>query len=120
MRIKRGKIAHKRRKGILKRAKGFRLGRKNKIKLAKEATTKAGQKAYIGRKQKKRNFRRLWQIKINAGARLHEITYSRFMNGLKKAKVGLDRKILAELAENNPKVFEKIVETAKKALKNGK
>ncbi len=113
MRVKRGTTHVKRRKVILKKTKGFKWGRKNLLKLAKNASTKAGAHAYRDRKVKKRTARQLWQIKINAAARQHETTYGKFMDGLKKAKIELDRKILADLAENNPKVFEAIVKLLK-------
>lgn len=113
-RVKRGKAAHKRRKKILKQAKGFKWGRKTKYKAAKEALQHAWSHAYKDRKRKKRDFRRLWQLKINAAARQEGLTYSKFIALLKKSKIDLDRKILADLAENNPEVFKKIVEKVKK------
>ena len=112
-RVKRGVMAHKRRKKIIKQAKGFKWGRKSKYKLAKDALKHAWVHAYVDRKKKKRDFRRLWQIKINAACRAQGLTYSRFINKLKKAKIEIDRKILAHLAENQPEVFEKIVEKIK-------
>jgi large subunit ribosomal protein L20 len=112
-RVKRGTIAHKRRKKILKQAKGFKWGRKSKYKLAKDALKHAWAHAYKDRKRKKRDFRRLWQIKINAASREQGLTYSQFINKLKKAKIEIDRKILAHLAEKQPEVFEKIVEKIK-------
>lgn len=117
-RVKRGKTHLKKRKKLLKAVKGYKWGRKKTIKLARPAMLKAGAYAYRDRKNKKRDFRRLWQIKINAAVREHDLTYSKFINLLKKNKIELDRKILADLAENNPKVFEKIVKEAQKA--NGK
>lgn len=113
-RVKRGTIAHKRRKKILKQAKGFKWGRKSKYKLAKDALKHAWVHAYHDRKRKKRDFRRLWQIKINAAVREQGITYSQFIDKLKKAKIEIDRKILAQLAEKQPAVFGKIIEKAKK------
>ena len=113
MRVKRGTTHVKRRKAILKKTKGFKWGRKNLLKLAKNAATKAGAHAYRDRKVKKRTARQLWQIKINAAARQHDTTYGKFIDGLKKAKIELDRKVLADLAENNPKVFEAIVKLIK-------
>ena len=113
-RVKRGTQHTKRRRNTLVKAKGFKWGRKKLIKLAKTAVTKAGAHAYRDRKVKKRVNRSLWQLKINAAARLNETTYSRLMNGLKKNKIEIDRKILAHLAEHNPKVFTEIV---KKAIK---
>ncbi|PJE60007.1 MAG: 50S ribosomal protein L20 [Candidatus Portnoybacteria bacterium CG10_big_fil_rev_8_21_14_0_10_44_7] len=115
-RVKRGVQAKKRKKAIFRATKGFRWGRKNKIKQAKDALRHALAYSYRDRRNKKRDFRRLWQIKINAGARVQGLTYSKFINGLKKAKIELDRKILADLAQNNPAVFAQIVEM----VKNGK
>ena len=89
-------------------------GRKNQIKKAKEAATKAGAHAYADRKKKKRNFKALWQIKINAFVREYELSYSRFIDALKKNQIELDRKVLADLAENNKKVLAKIIEAIKK------
>jgi large subunit ribosomal protein L20 len=113
VRIKRGKQARKHRKHLLKEAKGFRWGRKNKYKLAKDALHHAWEYSYRDRKVRKRDKRQLWQIKINAATRSHGIPYSRFINALKKNKIELDRKILADLAENNPEMFKKIVEKIK-------
>lgn len=113
-RIKRGTTAHKRRKKILKQAKGFKWGRKSKFRLAKEALMHAWSHAYKDRKRKKRDFRRLWQIKINAACRQRGLSYSKFINGLKRANIELDRKILAHLAEKHPEVFDKIFEAIKK------
>jgi large subunit ribosomal protein L20 len=113
-RVKKGTVRTKKRAKLLKQTKGFKWGRKNLTKLAKTATTKAGAHAYVGRKEKKRDTRALWQIKINAAAREHGLSYSRFINALKKAHIELDRKILADLAVNNKKVFKEIVETIKK------
>jgi large subunit ribosomal protein L20 len=110
VRVKRGKIHIKKRRKLLKRVKGYRWGRKNLIKLAKVAALKAGVHAYRDRKRKKREFRRLWQIKINAACRKLGLTYSKFIHLLKEAKIEIDRKILALLAEKYPEVFKKIVE----------
>jgi len=112
-RVKRGTMANKRRKNIIKQAKGFKWGRKSKYKLAKDALKHAWTYAYRDRKVKKRDFRRLWNIKINAATRKKDITYSQFINKLKKAKIELDRKILAHLAEKKPEIFDKIVEKVK-------
>ena len=112
-RVKRGTTAHKKREKLLKLTKGFRWGRKSKERAAKEALLHALPRAFKGRKEKKRNFRQLWQVQINAGAREHGLSYSKLIAGLKKNKILLDRKILAELAKNEPKVFEKIVEKVK-------
>jgi large subunit ribosomal protein L20 len=114
-RVKRGIIAHKKRKKILHYTKGFKWGRKSKERAAKEALLHAWPKAFRGRKEKKRNFRRLWQVQINAAVRPLGLTYSRFIAGLKKQNIILDRKILANLAQNEPAVFEKIVEKVKSA-----
>ncbi len=112
-RVKRGTQHTKRRKNLLLRVKGFKWGRKSKIRLARPAMLKAGKYAYRDRKNKKRTFRRLWNLKINASARLNGTTYSRLINALKKTNIELDRKILADIAENHPKVFTKIVEETK-------
>ncbi|MBU1289782.1 50S ribosomal protein L20 [Patescibacteria group bacterium] len=112
-RVKRGIMANKRRKNILKLAKGFKWGRNVKYKLAKDALKHAWTYAYRDRKVRKRDFRRLWQIKINAAVRQQGVTYSRFIEILKKAKIELDRKILANLAEKKPTIFAKIVEKIK-------
>ena len=113
VRVKRGTTAHKRRKNILKHAKGFKWGRKSKYKAAKDALAHAWSYAYRDRRTKKRNFRRLWQVQINAACREQGISYSKFIAGLKKNKIELDRKILSELAKKNPEVFKKIVEKVK-------
>ncbi|MBI2058014.1 MAG: 50S ribosomal protein L20 [Candidatus Yanofskybacteria bacterium] len=112
-RVKRGKTANKRRKNLLKHAKGFMWTRSTKYRQAKEALLHAWSFQFADRKKKKSNFRRLWQIKINAGAKENGISYSRLINRLKKAKIELDRKMLADLAHHEPEVFKKIVETAK-------
>ena len=109
MRVKRGTTHVKRRKNILKKTKGYRWGRKKKIKLAKEAILHAGAHAYRDRRRKKREFRNLWTIKINAAVRQHDLTYSKFIKILKDAKVELDRKVLADMAEHDPKVFEALI-----------
>ncbi len=113
VRVKRGKIAHKRRKHLLKYAKGFSWGRKAKYRAAKEALLHARSYSYRDRRVKKRDFRKLWQTKINSACRQAGISYSRFIAGLKKNKIELDRKILATLAQNHPKIFGKIVEKVK-------
>ncbi len=112
-RVKRGTTANKRRKKVLKQTKGFRWGRKSKFRLAKEALAHALTYAYRDRKVKKREFRRLWQIQINASCRQMGISYSKFINGLKKNKIELDRKILADLGRNKPEIFKKIIEKSK-------
>jgi len=113
VRVKRGKIAHKRRKKILKQTKGFRWGRKSKYRLAKEALYHALKYSYRDRRVKKRNFRRLWQTKINAAVRNYGLSYSKFIHNLKGKNIEIDRKILAELAENHPEIFKKIVKKVK-------
>ncbi|MBI2049953.1 MAG: 50S ribosomal protein L20 [Candidatus Staskawiczbacteria bacterium] len=113
-RIKRGKSAHKRRKALLKHAKGFKWGRKSKYKLAKDALRHAWTYSYRDRKVKKRDFRRLWQVQINALARQMGINYSGLIHKLKDKKIELDRKILSTLAKEHPDIFKKIVEEAKK------
>ena len=113
VRVKRGKVAHKRRKRVLKHTKGFRWGRKSKYKAAKEALMHAWRYAYRDRRAKKRDFRRLWQIKINAICRENGISYSRFINALKKSNIIIDRKILADLAQNHPEIFKNILEEVK-------
>lgn len=112
-RVKRGVAANKRRKKILKQTKGFKWGRKNKYRLAKDALRHALMRAYQDRKRKKRDFRQLWQIKINAAARKNGLSYSRLINQLKKAKIEINRKILAQLAEKQPEVFKQILEKIK-------
>lgn len=112
-RVKRGTIAHKRRKNVLSQTKGYKWGRKTKYKLAKDALKHALTYAYRDRKARKRDFRRLWQLKINAGARQNGLTYSQFIDKLKKANVEIDRKILAQLAEKNPEAFAQIIEKVK-------
>ena len=113
-RVKRGVIAHKRREKLLKHAKGFMWGRKSKERLAREALLHAWSNKFAGRKLKKRDMRSLWQIKINAGVREHGLNYSRFIHKLKTKNIQLDRKILADLAENYPAVFKKVVEATAK------
>ena len=113
VRIKKSKAAHKRRKNLLKHAKGFRWGRKSKYKAAKEALMHAWTYSYRDRRTKKREFRKLWQTRINAFSRELGVPYSRFIHGLKKKGIEIDRKILSDLAENNPKIFEKIIEKVK-------
>ncbi|MBI3932448.1 MAG: 50S ribosomal protein L20 [Acidobacteria bacterium] len=114
-RVKRGSKRRERRKKLLGLAKGYFLNKGKLYKFAKEAVDRAGNFAYAGRKRKKRDFRRLWVIRINAAARLHDISYSRFMAGLKRAGVDLDRKSLAEIAARDPQAFSKLVESARAA-----
>jgi large subunit ribosomal protein L20 len=113
-RVKRGTTTHKRHKKIIDQAKGFRGRAKSCFRIAIRRLQKAWEYAYIGRKIKKRDFRSLWIQRINAGARMHGMKYSTFMNALKKAGILLDRKILADLALNNEKEFAQIVDQAKK------
>lgn len=110
MRTKTGYTRRRRHKKVLKRTKGFWMTRGRLYKVSKEADLHAGQYAFIGRKLRKRNWRRLWIIRINAALRSEKISYSQFISGLKKAKIKLNRKILADLVVNEPKVFKKIVE----------
>jgi len=112
-RVKRGTIANKRRAKILKYTKGFRWGRKSKERAAKEALLHAWTHAFRGRKERKRDFRSLWNVKINAAARLNGMKYNQLINLMQKKNVKLDRKILADLAENEPKVFAKVLEAVK-------
>jgi large subunit ribosomal protein L20 len=114
VRVKTGKISHKRREKLLKYTKGFRWGRKSRLRAAKEAILHAWSHAYRDRKRKKREFRRLWQIQINAACREQGLSYSEFIHGLKEKKIELDRKILAQLAQNHLEIFKKIVEEVKK------
>ena len=104
------------RKKLLKAAKGHYGRRNNAIKTARQSVEKAGQYAYIGRKQRKRDFRSLWIARINAATRANGLTYSQFMNGLKKAAIELDRKVLADMAVNDAEGFTVLVEQSKKAL----
>lgn len=115
-RVKRGVTAHARHKKVLALAKGFRGRRGNVFRVAKQAVMKAGQYAYRDRRAKKREFRRLWIARINAGSRALGLTYSKFVAGLKKAKIDLDRKVLADLAVNDPAAFGSIVEKVKAQL----
>ncbi|TNC82733.1 MAG: 50S ribosomal protein L20 [Oleiphilus sp.] len=115
-RVKRGVTAHRRHKKVLKQAKGYYGARSRVYRVAKQAVIKAGQYAYRDRKQRKRQFRQLWIARINAGARINGLSYSRMIAGLKKANVEIDRKVLADLAMNDAPVFAAIVEKAKAAL----
>ncbi|MDO8557095.1 MAG: 50S ribosomal protein L20 [Candidatus Jorgensenbacteria bacterium] len=112
-RVKRGTTANKRREKVLKLTKGFKWGRKSKERAAKEGLLHALPRMFKGRKEKKRDYRRLWNVKINAGSREAGTKYSTLINALHKKKVRLDRKILADLAEHEPEVFKKIVEFVK-------
>ena len=115
-RVKRGVQAHARHKKVLKQAKGYYGARSKVYRVAKQAVIKAGQYAYRDRRQKKRQFRALWIQRINAAARLCGLSYSRLMNGLHKAGIDVDRKMLADLAVHDLPAFEKIAEQAKFAL----
>ncbi|MGH8029933.1 MAG: 50S ribosomal protein L20 [Arenimonas sp.] len=115
-RVKKGVVARRKHKKVLSRAKGYYNARRKVFRVAKAAVTKAGQYAYIGRKQKKRQFRSLWIVRINAAARLHGLSYSRFINGLLKANITMDRKSLADIAIHDPAAFGAIAEQAKRAL----
>ena len=112
-RVKRGVTSHARHKKVLEEAKGYRGRRKNTIKVARQAVEKAGQYAYRDRKARKRNFRALWIQRINAAARAEGLTYGRFINGLGKAGIEVDRKVLADLAVREPEAFKALVEAAK-------
>ncbi len=115
-RVKRGVVAHRRHKKVLKLAKGYYGARSRVFRVAKQAVTKAGQYAYRDRRQKKRVFRALWITRINAQARVNEITYSRLIAGLKKAEIEIDRRVLADLAVHDKAAFAAVVEQAKAAL----
>jgi large subunit ribosomal protein L20 len=115
-RVKRGVIARKRHKKVLKQAKGYYGARRKVFRVAKQAVTKAGQYAYRDRRQRKRQFRRLWIARINAAARLNGLTYSRFINGLNKAGIEVDRKMLSDIAVHDAAAFSAIAEKAKAAL----
>ena len=113
-RVKRAVGAHKKRRKILRLAKGYMWNRKNRYKIAKDAVRHALLHAYFDRRKKKGDFRNLWNIQINAATRAENMTYSRFIAGLKKNKIELDRKIMADLARNNPEIFKDLVAAAKK------
>ena len=114
-RVKGALATRKRRKKILKLAKGYWGAKSKHFKMAKEAVMKSGNYAYIGRRQKKRDFRRLWITRINAACRMNGITYSAFINGLKKANINLNRKMLSEIAVADEKAFQELVNQAKSA-----
>ena len=115
-RVKRGVVAKSRHKKVLKKAKGYYGARSKLFKTAKQAVIKAGQYAYRDRRQRKRQFRALWITRINAAARLHGLSYSRFVDGLNKAEVVIDRKVLADLAVNDKVAFGALAEQAKASL----
>lgn len=114
-RVKRGVTARARHKKVLQKAKGYYGARSRVFRVAKQAVIKAGQYAFRDRRQRKREFRGLWIVRINAAARLHGLSYSRFMNGLKKAMIEIDRKVLADLAVNDQQAFAQLAEKAKQA-----
>ncbi len=115
-RVKRGVTARAKHKKVLKKAKGYYGARSRVYRVANQAVTKAGQYAYRDRRQKKRQFRRLWIVRINAAARMFDLSYSRFMNGLHKAEIEVDRKMLADLAVHDIDAFGQLAEKAKAAL----
>ena len=115
-RVKRGVVARRRHKKVLKQAKGYYGAGSRVFRVAKQAVIKAGQYAYRDRRQRKRQFRALWIARINAGARLNGLSYSRFINGLKNASIEIDRKVLADLAVNEKGAFTALVEKAKASL----
>lgn len=116
-RVKRGVTTHKRRKRLLKQSKGYFGAKGNLYRVAKQQVIKSGQYAYRDRKNRKCEFRKLWIARINAAARQHDISYSRLMNGLKLAGIEMNRKMLSEIAINDEKAFEELVNKAKDALK---
>ena len=113
-RVKRGTIKNKKRRNTLSQVKGYRFGRSTKKRQAYEAIAHAGAHAFAHRKDKKSQFRRLWNVKINAGVRKHGFTYSKFIHALKEKNILLNRKMLADLAEHIPETFERIIENVKK------
>ena len=116
MRIKRGVNAVKKRRKILKLAKGYRGAKSKLYRIARQAVMKAGNYAFVGRKQKKRDFRKLWIARINAAARMNGLSYSKFMFGLKQAGINLNRKVLADMAVNDANAFNALCEQAKAKL----
>ena len=112
-RVKTGRITRKKHKKVLKLAKGYYGAKSIRFRMAKQAVMKSGQYAYVGRKLKKRDFRRLWIARINAAARANGIKYSTLINGMKKANININRKMLAEMAVNDPKAFSEIVAAVK-------
>ena len=115
-RVKRGVVAKARHKKVLRQAKGYYGARSRTFKVAKQAVIKAGQYAYRDRRQRKRQFRALWITRINAAARLHDLSYSRLVNGLKRADIQVDRKVLADIAVHDPESFGAIAKAARDAL----
>ena len=114
-RVKTARITRKKHKKVLKRAKGYYGAKHYRFRMAKQAVMKSGQYAYVGRKDRKSNFRKLWIARINAAARMNGTTYSKMIAGLKKANVAINRKMLAEIAVSDPTAFTKIAEIAKNA-----
>ena len=114
-RVKTARITRKKHKKVLKRAKGYYGAKHYRFRMAKQAVMKSGMYAYVGRKDKKSNFRKLWIARINAAARMNGTTYSKLIAGLKKANVTINRKMLAEIAVTDPKAFTEIADIAKKA-----
>lgn len=112
-RVKRGVTSLKRRRSVLKKAKGYIFGRSRKEREAKQAVTRAGQHSYAHRRTKKRDFRRLWNIRIGAGLAAAGLSYSQFINKLKEKNILLNRKVLSDLAKDNPETFDRIIEQAK-------
>ncbi len=110
-RVKRGVIKHKRKRNILSQVKGFRFGRSTKVAQAKEALAHAGNYSFAHRKDKKGVARRLWTTRLNAAVRPYELSYSTFINALKKKNIAIDRKILSDLAQNNSETFERIIKS---------
>ena len=115
-RVKRGVVAHARHKKVLDAAKGYYGARLRTYRVAVQAVTKAGQYAYRDRRQKKRQFRELWIVRINAAARQHDLSYSQLINGLRKANIDIDRKVLSDLAINDKEAFKVIADMARAAL----
>ena len=115
-RVKSAKNSRKNHKKVLKLAKGYYGGKSKLFKTANESVIRALRNAYVGRKNKKRDYRSLWIARINAAARMNDMSYSKFMNGIKLAGIEINRKMLSEIAINDPKAFAELVETAKKAL----
>lgn len=115
-RVKKGVNAHKRHKKVLKMAKGYYGAKSKTYRAAKPATMRALRSAYVGRKNKKREYRRMWIARINAAARMNNISYSKLMNGLKKSNIEINRKMLSEMAIHDPAAFAQLCEAAKKAL----
>ena len=115
-RVKRAKNSRKNHKKVLKLAKGYYGGKSRLFKTANESVIRALRNAYVGRKNKKRDYRSLWIARINAAARMNDMSYSKFMNGIKLAGIEINRKMLSEIAINDPKAFTELVEVAKKAL----